>query len=98
MLHSPERTPAIAGLAGMSSNSDPAARRAERRDLRLVSRLLRWSGSVLALIGAIGLAVSSPGAWWAGPSWFSLIVGLLLALAGIVSRVRERRRPPPGVA
>lgn len=82
----------------MSSNSTPAARRAERRDLRIVSRLLRWSGTVLALIGAAGLIVSHPDAWWSGPSWFSLIVGVLLALAGIVSRVRERRRPPPGSA
>ncbi|MXP41988.1 hypothetical protein GRI75_10085 [Altererythrobacter soli] len=82
----------------MASNSTPAARRAERRDLRIVSRLLRWSGTVLALIGAVGLIVSRPDAWWSGPSWFSLVVGLLLALAGIVSRVRERRRRPPGTA
>jgi protein-S-isoprenylcysteine O-methyltransferase Ste14 len=82
----------------MSSNSSPEARRAERRDLRIVSRLLRWSGTVLALIGAIGLIVSDADAWWTGPSWFSLIVGMLLALAGIVSRVRDRRKPPPGTA
>lgn len=80
----------------MSSNSTPEARRAERRDLRIVSRLLRWSGTVLALIGAIGLIVSHADAWWTGPSWFSLIAGMLLALAGVVSRVRDRRKPPPG--
>ena len=80
----------------MAANPDPTTLRAERQQLRTVSRLLRWSGIALAVIGAAGLIVARPGGWWVGPSWFSLIAGLLLALAGIVSRVRESRRPPPG--
>ena len=82
----------------MAANPDPAQRRAERNELRTVSRLLRWSGIALALFGAGGLIVARPGAWWVGPSWFSLIAGLMLALAGVVSRARESRRPPPGSA
>lgn len=80
----------------MPAKPDPESRRAERHELRVVSRLLRWSGIALAVFGAAGLMVARPGAWWVGPSWFSLIAGLLLALAGVVSRVRESRRPPPG--
>ena len=82
----------------MPTKTDPAARRAERHELRIVSRLLRWSGIVLALIGGTGLILAEPGAWWTGPSWFSLIVGLLLALAGTVQRVRQHRRAPSGSA
>jgi fatty acid desaturase len=81
----------------MNANPDPTSLRAERQQLRTVSRLLRWSGIALAVIGAAGLIVAHPGAWWVGPSWFSLVAGLLLALAGVVSRVREGRKPPPGV-
>jgi hypothetical protein len=79
----------------MNANPDPTSLRAERQQLRTVSRLLRWSGIALAVIGAAGLIVARPGAWWVGPSWFSLIAGLLLALAGVVSRVRDARKPPP---
>lgn len=62
----------------------------------MVSRLLRGCGLALAVIGAAGLIVARPGGWWVDPSWFSLIAGLLLVLAGTVQRVREARKPPPG--
>lgn len=75
-------------------SDDPALRRAVRQKLREVSRLMRWSGYSLALLGAGGLVTGAPDAWWVFPSWFSLALGMALVLIGTVRRVRQEREPP----
>jgi protein-S-isoprenylcysteine O-methyltransferase Ste14 len=67
-------------------------RRAFRRALRNVARLLRWSGLALVVLGTAGFVTSEPGDWWVGPSWVSFILGWALMLAGVVRRMRDRRR------
>lgn len=76
-----------------ADSDNPAERRALRRTLRGVGRLLRWSGLALALIGAAGLVTGAPDAWWLAPSWASLAIGGALMLAGIVRRERNPRLP-----
>ena len=71
--------------------SDAEVRRAYRRDLRMVSRLLRGAGLVLAAIGVGGLLTGARGDWWTTPSWASLALGLGLLAASVVQRVRRRR-------
>jgi len=71
--------------------SDAEQRRAYRRELRGVARLLRYSGIALALVGATGLVLAGPGAWWLPPSWISFAIGWALILAGIVRRTRRDR-------
>jgi hypothetical protein len=60
----------------MTEPKDLEARRAYRRELRSVARLLRWSG----------IALGYPGAWFTGPSWFSFVLGCALVISGIVRR------------
>ena len=72
-----------------STPKDAAARRAYRHELRLVARLLRWSGMALVVLGAAGIAFQHDGAWYAGPSWFSFILGWLLVMSGIVRRQKR---------
>ena len=77
------------------ATTDPTAveeRRALRRALRNVARLLRWTGAVLVVVGAVGFVTSERGDWWVWPSWVSFIVGWALMLAGVVRRVRDNRR------
>ena len=81
----------------ISRQDDPARRRAFRKDLRNVARLLRWFGMLLVLLGGAGLLLGEPEAWWKGPSWFSIAVGLGLLLAGVVRRVRQRRKRADGL-
>lgn len=78
--------------------TEAAERRAWREALRSVARLLRLSGLALMLIGGAGLVLAEPGAWWRGPSWFSLAIGAALVLAGIVQRVRQRRERTDSVS
>jgi hypothetical protein len=70
------------------TSKDLEARRAYRRELRNVARLLRWTGIALALLGAVGIALAHTGAWFVGPSWFSFVLGWALVLSGVIRRVR----------
>ena len=72
--------------------SDAERRRAWRRDLRSVSRLLRGAGLLFVILGLGGLLVGGSGDWWVAPSWFSLAIGLALFVVGGVQRVRNRRK------
>ena len=65
-----------------SKPDDPHARRAYRRELRNVARMLRLAG----------LLLGNGEDWWTGPSWFSLVIGAALVLAGVVQRRRNDRR------
>jgi hypothetical protein len=65
---------------------DAEARRAYRHELRLVARLLRWTGMALVVLGAVGLALGHDGAWFTAPSWVSLVLGGALVISGIVRR------------
>ena len=67
---------------------DPEARRAYRRELRNVSRLLRWTGIALVLVGTVGIALGGAGEWFVPPSWISFVLGWTLVLSGIVRRER----------
>ena len=75
--------------------TDAEERRAFRRALRNVARLLRWSGLALVVIGTVGLITSRAGDWWVVPSWVSFILGWALMLAGVVRRARDRRMGGP---
>ena len=66
---------------------DAEARRAYRHELRLVARLLRWTGLALVVLGTIGLALGHDGAWFTGPSWVSFALGWILLLSSVVRRV-----------
>jgi hypothetical protein len=68
---------------------DAEARRAYRRELRSVARLLRWSGIALVLLGTIGIALGHRGAWFMAPSWISFTLGWALVLSGVVRRERS---------
>jgi hypothetical protein len=68
------------------ADQDAEARRAYRHQLRLVARLLRWTGTALVVLGAAGIALGYPGAWFTGPSWFSFVLGCALVISGIVRR------------
>ena len=70
---------------------DAEARRAYRNELRNVARLLRWGGMTLVVIGAVGIALAHPGAWFVGPSWISFVMGWGLALSGVVRKVDTPR-------
>lgn len=72
-------------------------RRAFRQALRNVSRLLRGVGTLLVVVGLGGLLMGDSGDWWVGPSWVSLIIGAGLLAAGIVQRVRQRRKRTDGL-
>jgi hypothetical protein len=74
-------------------SEDAEARRAYRRELRSVARLLRWSGIALVLLGTVGIALGGHGAWFVAPSWISFTLGWALVLSGVVRRVR-----PDGVS
>jgi hypothetical protein len=75
------------------SETEAQARRAYRRELRSVGRLLRWSGMALVLLGTVGIALGGNGAWFVAPSWVSFAIGWALVLSGVVRRVRT---PPAG--
>lgn len=68
-----------------------------RRELRNVSRLLRGVGYVLAALGLGGVLAGDSGDWWITPSWVSLAIGLALLAAGVVRRVRQRRKRTDGL-
>jgi hypothetical protein len=72
----------------------PEARRAYRQQLRAISRLLRWSGAALVLLGALGIALGHSGHWYIGPSWVSLLIGWVLVLSGGISRARPTAVDP----
>jgi hypothetical protein len=72
-------------------------RRAFRKALRNVSRLLRGVGMLLVLVGLGGLLTGDSGDWWVAPSWVSLIIGAGLLAAGVVQRVRQRRKRTDGL-
>jgi hypothetical protein len=74
----------------ITRSKDPEARRAYRRELRSVARLLRWSGLALVLLGTVGIALGHSGAWFLTPSWISFTLGWALVLSGVV----QRARPP----
>ena len=74
-----------------SKPDDPHARRAYRRELRNVARMLRWSGMALLVLGLAGLLLGNGEDWWTGPSWFSLVIGAALVFAGVVQRRRNGR-------
>jgi hypothetical protein len=78
----------------MTEPKDLEARRAYRRELRSVARLLRWSGIALALLGTVGIALGGHGAWFVAPSWVSFVIGWALVLSGVVRR--ERSTPVGG--
>lgn len=69
-----------------STPKDAAARRAYRRELRNVARLLRWSGMALVVLGTIGIALGYDGAWFIAPSWVSFVLGWALVVSGVVRR------------
>ena len=77
--------------------NDAEERRAMRRELRTVSRLLRGVGFALALLGLGGVLLGQSGDWWVTPSWVSLAIGAALLGAGVVQRVRDRRRRTDGL-
>jgi hypothetical protein len=68
------------------SPDEARARRAYRHQLRIVARLLRWTGATLVLLGAAGIAFQHDGAWYVVPSWFSFVLGWVLVISGIVRR------------
>jgi membrane protein YdbS with pleckstrin-like domain len=69
-------------------SEEAEARRAYRRELRNVARLLRWSGIALVLLGAVGIALGGGGEWFVAPSWISFTLGWALVLSAVVRRVR----------
>ena len=71
------------------NRTEAEARRAYRHQLRIVARLLRWTGAALIVLGAAGIAFQHDGAWYAGPSWFSFILGWVLMISGIVRRQKR---------
>ena len=71
------------------SVKDAEARRAYRHELRLVARLLRWTGMALVVLGAVGLALGHDGAWFTAPSWVSFVLGWILVLSSVVRRVER---------
>lgn len=77
--------------------TDAEERRAMRRELRNVSRLLRGVGTLLVVLGLGGVLVGDGGDWWMTPSWVSLAIGVALLAAGIVRRVRQRRKRTDGL-
>jgi hypothetical protein len=72
-------------------------RRAFRQAIRNVSRLLRGVGTLLVIVGLGGLLTGGKGDWWIAPSWVSLIIGAGLLAAGVVQRVRQRRKRTDGL-
>jgi hypothetical protein len=70
------------------ASQDPEARRAYRRQLRSVARLLRWTGMALVLLGTVGIALGHTGQWFVPPSWISFVIGWALVMSGIVRRER----------
>ena len=80
-----------------STATEVEERRAFRQALRNVSRLLRGMGMLLVVLGLGGLLTSDGGDWWIGPSWVSLAIGAALLAAGIVQRVRQRRKRTDGL-
>lgn len=72
-------------------SNDRESQQAYHRALRSVVRMLRLAGLTLALIGAVGVLLGVRGGWWVAPSWVSLILGLALILAGVISRARRDR-------
>ena len=77
--------------------NDPDRRRAYRRELRNVARLLRWTGLTLLFIGLAGLLLGGTGDWWTAPSWFSLAIGAALTLVSVIQRTRHHRRKMRGL-
>ena len=71
------------------SVKDAEARRAYRHELRLVARLLRWTGMALVVLGAVGLALGHDGAWFTAPSWVSFVLGWILVLSSVVRRIER---------
>jgi len=78
----------------LQNPNEAEARRAYRHQLRIVARLLRWSGAALIVLGAAGIAFQHDGAWYAGPSWVSLVIGWALVLSGVVRRVDKSAAEP----
>ena len=77
-----------------SRPNDAQARRAYRHELRLVARLLRWSGLALVGLGTIGIALGHDGAWFTGPSWVSFAIGWVLIVSGVVRRTHRTAVEP----
>lgn len=71
------------------SPENSEARRAYRHELRVVARLLRWSGLALVLLGAVGVGLGHGRAWFVAPSWVSFVIGWVLVLCGVVRRERN---------
>jgi len=67
---------------------ESTARRAYRQQLRAIARLLRWSGTAFVLLGTVGIALGHSDQWFFAPSWISFLLGWVLILSGVVSRVR----------
>ena len=80
-----------------STATEVEERRAFRQALRNVSRLLRGVGTLLVVVGLGGLLVGDSGDWWISPSWVSLAIGAAVLAAGIVRRVRQRRKRTDGL-
>ena len=80
-----------------STATEVEERRAFRQALRNVSRLLRGVGPLLAVVGLGGVLVGDSGDWWVAPSWVSLVIGAGLLAAGVVQRVRQRRKRTDGL-
>lgn len=78
------------------AEQEAEARRAYRHQLRLVARLLRWTGTALVMLGAVGIALGHEGAWFTAPSWVSFVVGWALILSAIVRRVDNTGVGPEG--
>jgi hypothetical protein len=79
-----------------STDKEAEERRAYRHELRLVARLLRWTGMVLVVLGTVGIALGRGGAWFTAPSWISFVIGWALALSGLVRRENRATAVDPG--
>ena len=70
----------------------PGTWRVMLKDMERSAGLRFLTGMFCLVLGLAGLLLGNGEDWWTGPSWFSLVIGAALVLAGVVQRKRNDRR------